>query len=111
MKKVRTTFVKAGGLSLALMLGACTGVEPAVMFLAATSSITMNDKLPTDYIAEGMTGKDCSYIQAQEDGGPLCRSADYGKVIEKPIYCYRTLGAVECYNEPDPYKAGQLVVQ
>ena len=27
----------------------------------------------------------------------------------KPLYCYRTIGQVECYNEPIPGQEGRLV--
>ncbi|WP_420549985.1 hypothetical protein [Curvivirga sp.] len=111
MQKAKHTILKASTVILSLGLSACTGVEPAMVFLATTSGVVMDDKLPTDYIAEAYTGEDCSYIRQLDDGGPLCRSADYGKVVEQPLYCYNTLGTVNCYTRPDPYGNGQTPVQ
>lgn len=111
MQNAIQKILKASTIVLSLGLGACTGVEPAVMFLATTTGVVMDDKLPTDYIVEAYTGEDCSYIRQLEDGGPLCRSADYGKVVEQPLYCYSTLGNVQCYTKPDPFGNGQTPVQ
>ena len=94
-----------------ITLTACTGAEPALVFMGATTGIIMDDKLPTDHIASYVTDKDCNYIRHIDDGGPLCRSADYGKVIERPIYCYPTLGHVNCTERKDPYNNGQAHVK
>ena len=111
LAKLKSKTARTVTLASALILSACTGAEPAIVFLGATTDIVMTDKLPTDYIAEALTDKDCSYIRHLDDGGPLCRSEDYGKVVERPLYCYRTLGRVNCYERPDPYNMGQTPVQ
>lgn len=84
---------------------------PFAAAAGATVAFVHEDKLPTDYIAEAVTGEDCSYVRRLEDGGPLCRSHDYGQVIDKPIYCYRSLGNVTCYDRPNPYGDGAQPVQ
>ena len=94
-----------------LFLAGCGVGEPLALGATATTSFIMEDKLPTDYVAEVFTGKDCSYVRRLEDGGPLCRSQDYGQVIEKPVYCYKSLGNVTCYERPDPYGDGTQPVQ
>ena len=82
------------------------------LLTASTSVIVMEDKLPTDLLAEYATGKDCNAIRRMEDKGPLCRSpARIVEYIEPLIYCYRTLGAVECYDRPDPYNAGARPIE
>jgi hypothetical protein len=96
--------------ALALPLGGCFGASiPIVAAAGATSTIVLEDKLPTDYVAEAVTGMDCNYIRHIEDKGPLCRP-ERREVIEQPLYCYRTLAAVECYEERDPYGIGQRTV-
>lgn len=92
------------------MLGGCV-TAPFAAAAGATTAFVHEDKLPTDYIAEAVTGEDCSYVRRLEDGGPLCRSHDYGQVIEKPVYCYRSLGNVTCYERPNPYGDGAQPVQ
>jgi len=56
-----------------------------------------------------VTGLDCSYIRHLDDKGPLCRK-ETRDVIERPLYCYRTLAAIECYEKRDPYGIGQRTV-
>ena len=92
-------------------LAGCGVSETFAVGTMATTSIVLEDKLPTDYLAEAITGKDCNYIRKLDDGGPLCRSQDYGQVIEKPLYCYRSLGKVSCYRTPNPYGDGVPPVQ
>lgn len=111
MKLRNKTFWKINCLISAIILSGCEVVSPAATFVGATTGIVLDDKLPTDFIAEAFTGKDCSYIRQLDDGGPLCRSADYGKVIEKPVYCYASLGGTTCYNQPDPYGDGKPHIQ
>lgn len=101
----------ACGLFGTFMLAGCGVGEPIALGATATTSFVLEDKLPTDYIAEAITGKDCSYVRRLEDGGPLCRSQDYGQIIEKPVYCYKSLGNVTCYERPNPYGDGAQPVQ
>lgn len=95
------------GAALAILaLTACSGAEPGFIALAAaTSTVVNSDKLPTDFIADAVTGLDCNSIRQSEDKGPLCRAPEQ-RVIERPVYCYRTLGNINCYDHPDPYRDG-----
>jgi len=64
------------------------------------------DKTPGDHLASYMTGLDCDTIRASQDNGPHCRP-HHQEVIEPPVYCYRTLGNVDCFRSPDPYGYNQ----
>lgn len=98
-------------LGLALGLSGCTGLEPGLaLFTGATATTINSDRLPTDLLAEYVTGMSCSSPRQSRDGGPLCRPHDQS-VIEKPKYCYRSIAAVTCYDEPDPYRDGAREVQ
>lgn len=100
-------FLTAAILALPL-LGGCTGAEPGLVLLGgAAATVIAQDKLPTDYIADAATGLDCNAVRQSRDGGPWCRSQQYGTVIEAPIYCYRTLADITCYERPDPYRDGK----
>ena len=91
--------------SACLALAGC-GAEPGFVALAgATSTIINTDKLPTDFIADAVTGLDCNSIRQSRDKGPLCRAPEQ-RVIERPVYCYRTLGDMNCYEAPDPFRDG-----
>ncbi len=99
------------GSALTLLAGAC-GTGSFYMLSATLATFIETDKLPTDYIAEFASGKECRTVVAIKDGGPLCRdSFAEPKVYEKPIWCYRTLGAITCYSEPDPYKTNAQPVR
>jgi len=98
-------------LAASLALGGCIGGVGTGALLAAGSTTTtvLEDKLPTDLLADAVTGQDCSYIRKLEDKGALCRP-HRREVIERPLYCYRTLGQIECFEERDPYGIGQRTV-
>lgn len=86
-------------------LAGCTGAETGfALAVGATSTLINTDKLPFDHIGDAVTGLDCNSLRRMEDGGALCRSKDYGRVIEKPVYCYPTLGEMDCYAYPDPMR-------
>ena len=86
-----------------LLAGAC-GTETSVYLLGAgLANFIQSDRLPQDYLAELVTGKEYNTLAAIKDKGPLCRESFNPPIYEKPIYCYRTLGQVKCYEEPDPY--------
>lgn len=102
----------AACLALPLALGAC-GAETAAVYgaAAATATIVETDKTPPDIIASIATGLDCDTLRAKRDDGAWCRQPDAGVVIEPPLYCYRSLGAVTCYDRPDPYGTGAREVR
>ena len=86
-----------------LMVVGC-GTETSVYMLGAgMANFIQSDRMPQDFIAELVTGKECNTLAAIKDKGPLCRESFDPPIYEKPIYCYRTLGNIRCYEEPDPY--------
>lgn len=88
-----------------LVLNSC-GTESVYALGAGLANFVYTDKIPTDYIAEHASGKQCNLLKSIEDGGPMCRDSFERQIIEKPIYCYRTLGQPTCYATPDPYGTG-----
>ena len=106
---------RPAGIAVAVATGliaGCTGVEPAfVLMSGATATVVNNNKLPTDFIGDAVTGLDCNSIRQSREGGPYCRSAQAGLVIERPKYCYRSIADITCYDEPDPYRDGKALVQ
>ena len=49
------------------------------------------------------TGRECSFARAFE-GGELCYGAQPDDAdANASLFCYQTLGTVDCYNEADPY--------
>lgn len=101
-----------GALMLLSAVGGCGGSElitPATALMATGAVIIAEDKTPTDLLASAVTGLDCDTIRKSRDKGPLCRP-EQEEVIEAPVYCYRTLGTINCFDRPDPYGYDQLEV-
>ncbi|MDW3207137.1 MAG: hypothetical protein R8L07_16480 [Alphaproteobacteria bacterium] len=99
-------------IGLTALLSACGGSElvtPATALLATGAVIIAEDKTPTDLIASAVTGMDCDTIRKSRDKGPLCRP-EKEEVIEAPLYCYRTLGTVNCFERPNPYGYQQRTI-
>ncbi len=69
----------------------------AVTQAASGRSITGN-------VIYAMTGKDCMPFNVLA-GKPMCPDEEAAAAAAKepaPVYCYRTLGQVDCHAEPDP---------
>ncbi|MDP2700025.1 hypothetical protein [Thalassospira sp.] len=69
-------------------------------------SIINTDKTIVDHIVSLSTGRDCSTIR-KIDGKTYCKQ---DPIPEPPLYCYRSLAAVTCYQTPDPYNTGAQTV-
>lgn len=91
--------------SAAILLAGCGAETGFAVATGAAATVMSTKKLPTDLVADAVTGLDCNSIRQMEDNGTYCRSPDQ-RVIEKPKYCYRTLGVVSCYATEDPYGDG-----
>ena len=88
----------------ALLVTACGSLESFYLGSVLLANFVYTDKLPSDYVAEFASGEEeCNFLKAQKDGGPLCRETFDRVVFERPLYCYRTLGKIACYEKPDPY--------
>ena len=70
------------------------------------ANFSHTDKLPTDDIADRVSGKTCNLLKLIEDGGPMCRNNFKREIIEKPFYCYRTILQYTCYATLDPSGTG-----
>ena len=98
-------------LIIAVTTVGCSGVELPFAALSSATSTTINtDKLPTDHLADYITGLDCNSVRQSREGGPFCIEPTLG-VIEQPKYCYSSIGGITCYASPDPYRDGRQVVQ
>ena len=81
----------------------------AVLGIAYT---VQTNRLPTDALASAILQKDCNLIRQEEEGGAWCR--DKGAERERrasqpPVWCYRSLGEVSCYDRPIAEESAQLV--
>ena len=88
----------------AVMLSGCaltatTGGVLGTALLGSQATLAFTKKLPTDHLGDSVTGLDCNYIRSVKDDGYFCRPPTE-QIVERPQYCYTTLGNVECYAVP-----------
>ncbi|TCS60145.1 hypothetical protein [Varunaivibrio sulfuroxidans] len=97
------------GAAVVFSLGACSSpssVYPTTLpaqvaaFLAVEgTSVILTDKTIGDHIVSHYSGKNCSSVRL-EQGRTYCVEDEANPVAD--VYCYRTLGNVTCYKNPDP---------
>ena len=58
------------------------------------------DKTIVDHVVSISSGKNCSTVR-REQGLHYCEEDE--PEVNPRVYCYKTLGRVTCYNQPDPY--------
>lgn len=73
-----------------------------------TVSLINTDKTVIDHVAGVMSGQDCSTLRSM-DGGHYCQPHYENVPVVPPLYCYRTLGEVTCYDRPSNNAGDKLV--
>lgn len=96
---------------LALGLAACDPASQAMLAGASLVSFVHTDKTIGDHVATWAFDKDCSTLTLANGEGycrdivteeELAAAEAEAKAAQAATYCYRTLGAVSCYRQPDP---------
>ena len=105
--------------ALVMGLAACDPVT-AVMAGGSLVSLAHTDKTLGDHVATWAFDQDCSLLKAS-NGEPYCqrfeteeerRAKEAEAAAQRAqTYCYRTLGAISCYREPDNMASSQARVQ
>lgn len=86
-----------------LLLGGCESIwRPVTAIDGAT--IIFTDKSLGDHLISAGSGKDCSTVRT-EQGMTYCKEDEIS--LTPAVYCYRTLGDVDCFAKPDPYGLNQ----
>lgn len=104
-------------------LSGCLLMTGPGLFAASVSTVINTDKTPTDHVVSWATGEDCSSIEYSK-GREYCEETDIAATqADTALYgpsgnyhglgpfCYRTLGEVNCYNQPDPQASEQARLQ
>jgi hypothetical protein len=88
--------------ALGQAVAGCSGSSLAVMGADAMTQVASGRSISGNVI-HAFTGKDCVPMNLLT-GKPMCPEEDAAaaKKEEAPVYCYRTLGQVDCHVEPDP---------
>lgn len=105
--RIALPLVLAGSLS-GCIVGTSAGTIVGASLLGTQASLSFTKKLPTDHIGDSVTGLDCDYMRSLKDGGFLCRPHN-SQIVEAPVYCYKTLGRVDCYHAPLASESSRLV--
>ncbi|MEI6557512.1 MAG: hypothetical protein WCO00_03825 [Rhodospirillaceae bacterium] len=99
--------------AVALLVAGCA-TEPVAKILvpielgAAMATLPQTKKTPTDHLMSWATGRDCSIIH-YEQGGAFCEDSPK-EIDRRSLYCFKTLGGVECHQRPDPYYGGERIL-
>ncbi|MGF1593387.1 MAG: hypothetical protein ACFCUW_08920 [Kiloniellaceae bacterium] len=96
---------------LALGLAACDPASQAMLAGASLVSFVHTDKTVGDHVATWAFDQDCSVLTLANGEGycndfvseeELAAVEAEAAARQAGTFCYRTLGAVSCYREPDP---------
>ena len=95
------SFLLPGFVLAGLTVSGCSGSSLAVMGADAVTQAASGRSIAGNVI-HAFTGKDCVPLNALA-GKPVCPEENTAEVSDQaPVYCYRTLGQVDCHAEPDP---------
>ena len=109
---------------LSALLTGCDTTGALVVAGASIISVVNTEKTLTDHAVSFITDEDCSLMHSA-NGEPYCQDPEdiarkeaqlaadreAASVLVDPAYCYRTLGAISCYHEPDPLASGYALVR
>jgi hypothetical protein len=87
-------------LLLLLPLAGCGWPDPviaAAAFSGSAGSVAAIHRTPLDAVYSLVTGKDCSMVRLDQ-GKTYCRPVE--PPPEPPVFCTRSLGAVDCWQDP-----------
>lgn len=92
----------------AVSLSACAPAEhlpgSALVAGAGIATLIATDKTITDHVVSLVKDEDCR-TTAYFETGHYCQphAEEVVTVVREPVYCYRTLGDVDCHAMPNPY--------
>ncbi len=92
-------------ITVVLILSGCSAAAPVMLW--DTGSLVVTDKTVVDNIYSLYSGKNCSAVRYKQ-GRTYCEEDEPNPVSR--YYCYRTLGEITCYEEPDPHYSPQAQV-
>jgi hypothetical protein len=100
-----------GGMETNPLVTAGSAIEwfPTPLIAAEIATMSLTGKTMVDNAYSLVSGKDCNTIRYLE-GNYYCREVlPSNQVVDTRLYCYRTLGDITCYAQPQPYQRNQQV--
>jgi hypothetical protein len=76
------------------------------LFALDVATLIVTDKLMVDHIVSFVRQEDCSAVRASQ-GDTYCRPFRLAYTPPPEPFCYRTLAAVSCYAQPNPFGSDQ----
>ena len=95
-----------------IIVGGCSAVTsapnmmPEMMGIDGVTVVTTG-KTISDHVVSYMSGKNCSTVR-RKTGQNFCEEDDLSTPEE--IYCYNSLGNVNCFASPQPYGQGSSTI-
>jgi hypothetical protein len=83
---------------LCLLLPACDPVSAGAIAAANVASVPVFQRSVPDLLVSGVTGRDCSVVRLDQ-GKSYCRPV--APPPPRQLYCTRSLGVVDCWNNPE----------
>lgn len=122
MEKMKRVFL----IFCVLMLSGCwwttqnahmpMGTSPLVTWgMGEAVSLSITGKMMEDHVASWVTGKECSVERFIKGEGKFCMTPAELARAERPdwkaekVYCYKSIAAPTCYNQPSPYATDVLI--
>jgi hypothetical protein len=84
-----------------LPLTGCGMTDNLIAFVGVGTnvvSVTTIQRTPADAVYSWLTGRDCSVVRLDQ-GKTYCRPVE--PKPEPPAFCTRSLGSVDCWQDPD----------
>lgn len=85
---------------LAMIAAAVTALSGCELLLVEGATTMATGKTATDHIVSWTSNKDCSTYRKNTGTGTYCKEDEVHPTPK--VHCYRTLGEVTCYEDPDP---------
>lgn len=87
-----------------------SGIASAARSLVVLDAVSVinTQKTLVDHISGWLNGQDCSTLR-YKNGDNYCRPYYVNKPVVPQLYCYRTLAAVTCYEQPTGNPGDKLV--
>jgi len=91
------------------LLAACDPMSNAVMGATTIASYSLTGKSPFDNAMSRAADKDCDLTKMDKRDGEYCvanklKADPYFAAVGNPsVYCFRTMGEVECHCNADPF--------
>jgi hypothetical protein len=81
-----------------LPLAGCAWPIPTAVVGVSVASVATIQRTPADAVYSLFTGRDCSLVRLDQ-GKTYCRPVE--PKPDPPAFCTRSLGAVNCWKDPD----------